>query len=280
MIRSLLFMPGNAPGMMLKSDFLGADTIIYDLEDAVSTTEKDAARDLVSSFLREIPPVRSKAAVRINGISTPYWREDLRAVAPVLCGNIIVPKSESAEMIRQIDQALEEFCVGNEKPGIYALIETAEGVENAYTISRSSPNVKGLLLGGEDLTTDIGCRRSAEGTEIQYARCRIINAATAAHIPVYDTPHTDIEDAAGLSGEAEKVRKLGFSGKLAIHPSQIPVINKVFSPTEEELSYAREVMDVYRDGMEKGLGAISLHGKMIDAPVVQRARKLLAGVIS
>ena len=158
---------------------------------------------------------------------------------------------------------------------IIPLIETALGVENAFEIASSSDRVRAIFLGAEDLTADLRCKRTKKGDEIFYSRGRIITAARAANIDVYDTPFTDVEDEEGLIEDAMFAKSLGFTGKAAISPRHVMAINEVFSPTIEEIEYAKEVMDIIKLAKEQGKGAISLHGKMIDAPIVARARQTL-----
>ena len=155
------------------------------------------------------------------------------------------------------------------------LLETAIGIENAFEIARSSDRMEALYLGAEDLTADLRCQRTRDGFEIQYARCRLVNAARAANIEVYDTPFTSIEDMDGLLQDALTAKSLGFSGKAVIHPKHVDTVNRVFSPSEKEIHYAQEVFAAIEEAKKLGKGAISLHGKMIDAPIVQRARRVL-----
>ena len=276
MNRSLLFIPGNNPGMIIKCECLGADMIILDLEDAVAISEKDAARHLIFCLLKYYRPKNIKIAVRINCLSSEFWEEDVRELAPMLGdGYIMLPKAESEQNIHTLEAAMDACCGGGARPRIIALIETAAGVENAWKIAGASPAMEALALGGEDYTSDIGCRRTEEGNELTYARFRVVNAAAAAGIRAVDTPYTDTENEENLAKESRYARSIGFTGKLAIHPSQVRIINECFSPTEEELNYAREVVALYTDALNRGLGAVALRGKMIDVPVFERAKRLL-----
>ncbi len=278
MLRSMLFIPGNSPGMLLKSDCLGAHAVIFDLEDSVAPSEKDAARQLVYCFLREIPLQHVRVLIRINGLSTPFGAEDIQLLAPVITAGIVLPKVESAEDIGALEAAVCAVRGHTEGLEIYPQLETARGIENAYEVATASSKVAALLLGGEDLTVDIGCRRTTGGEEISYARARLLNAAVAAGIGAYDTPYTDTENPEGLTEDVLKVHRLGFSGKMAIHPSQVDIINEGFAPSNAEISHAQEIVDVYEQAQEKGIGSVALHGKMIDVPVYERAKKLLAEV--
>ena len=155
------------------------------------------------------------------------------------------------------------------------LIETALGVENAFNIATASPRVAALFLGGEDLTADLRCKRTKQGNEINYARTRLVCAARAAGIDVYDTPFTDVNDDEGIIADAEYAKSLGFSGKAAIAPRHVRAINEVFSPSLKDIQYAKDVFEAIRIGKEQGKGAVSLRGKMIDKPIVERARQTL-----
>lgn len=279
MRRSMLFLPGNAPNMIINGDALGADSIILDLEDAVSPDEKDAARLLVKSAIEDMGFVDVEITVRINAIDTPYWKDDLEAIVPLKPDLIMPPKSASAADIQTLDRAIAEIeqrhgmPVGTVK--LIPLIETALGVERAFEIATASPRVVALFLGGEDLTADLRCKRTKAGNEIDYARKRLVCAARAAGIDVYDTPFTDVNDDEGIVVDAEYAKSLGFSGKSAIAPRHVRAINEVFSPSFADIEYAKLVFEAIRIGKLQGKGAVSLRGKMIDKPIVERARQTL-----
>ena len=279
MRRSMLFLPGNTPNMIINGDALGADCIILDLEDAVSPDEKDSARLLVRSAMKNMGFRGVEITVRINSIDTEYWRDDLEAIIPLNPDFIMPPKSGCAEDIKKIDAyitGIEEKC-GMDKGGVklIPLIETALGVENAFNIATASKRVAALFLGGEDLTADLRCKRTKSGNEINYARTRLVCAARAAGIDVYDTPFTDVNDDEGIIADAEYAKSLGFSGKAAIAPRHVRAINEVFSPSLKDIRYAQDVFEAIRLGKEQGKGAVSLRGKMIDKPIVERARQTL-----
>ena len=273
MRRSMLFLPGNNPNMLINGNCLGSDAVIFDLEDAVAPDQKDAARILVRNTLKYMDFRGCERIVRINSIGTPYWQEDLKALLPYKPDLILLPKTESARDILTIDAYMMEL--GSEV-GVMALIETALGVENAFQIASSSKRLKALFLGAEDLTADLRCKRTKEGREIEYARHRLVVAARAAGVDVYDTPFTDVNDDEGIVTDASLAKALGFTGKASISPRHVEVINSVFSPTQKDVDYAYEVMEAIALAKEQGKGAISLHGKMIDAPIVTRAEQTIA----
>ena len=278
MRRSMLFLPGNSPNILLNADFLGSDSIILDLEDAVAPTEKDAARILVRNAITSLGYTR-EVIVRINPVESPYWQKDLRAIIPVKPDMIMPTKVGCAADVKIVADFMtpleKEF--GMEEGGVkmIPLIETALGVENAYEIASADSRVTAIFLGGEDFTADMRCKRTKEGTEIFYARSRMVLAARAAGVDVYDTPWTDVEDYDGLIEDAKFAKSLGFTGKSSISPRHIPFINEVFSPTEEEIQYARDVFACIEKAKAEGKGVVSLRGKMIDAPIVARARQVL-----
>lgn len=261
----MLFLPGNTPNMIINGDALGADSIILDLEDAVSPDEKDSARLLVRSAMKNMGFAGCEITVRINSIDTDYWKDDLEAVIPLKPDLIMPPKASCAEDMRIIDEyiaGIERRCgmeVGTVK--LIPLIETALGVENAFNIASACPRVAALFLGGEDLTADLRCKRTKQSNEINYARTRLVCAARAAGVDVYDTPFTDVNDDEGIVRDAEYAKSLGFSGKSAIAPRHVRVINEVFSPSAKDIEYARLVFEAIRIGKEQGKGAVCCAAK-------------------
>lgn len=280
MRRSMLFLPGNNPNMLINASTLGADSVIFDLEDAVSPAEKDAARILVRNTMRYMDLAGCEVIVRINSVDTDYWRKDIDVILPEKPGLILLPKTSTPEdaltAASYIDEAEERLGIQKGTVGLMPLIETALGVENAFAIASSCDRVKALFLGAEDLTADLQCKRTKEGREIEYARTRLVVAARAAGVDVYDTPFTDVNDDEGIVVDANVAKALGFTGKASISPRHVEVINDVFSPTEAEIDYAYEVMDAIALAKAQGKGAIALHGKMIDAPIVARAERTIS----
>lgn len=279
MRRSMLFLPGNNPNMLINAASLMADAVIFDLEDAVSPAEKDAARILVRNTMRYTDLSVCEVIVRINSVDTPYWKADIDAILPERPSLLLLPKTASATDVKIVSDYMaevEERCgieVGT--VGIMPLIETALGVENSFSIA-SSERVRALFLGGEDLTADLQCKRTKEGKEIEYARTRLVVAARAAGVDVYDTPFTDVNDDEGIVTDTMFAKSLGFTGKASISPRHVEVINEIFSPTVAEINYAYEVIDAINLAKAQGKGAISLRGKMIDAPIVARAERTIA----
>jgi citrate lyase subunit beta/citryl-CoA lyase len=274
----MLFLPGNNPNMLINGAYLGADAIIFDLEDAVSPDEKDAARILVQHTLGALKFGSCGIIIRINSLDTPYWEKDVEALAP-LGPDIIMPaKAGDAACIHTLSAKIEE---AEKKAGlqkkvlIMPLIETALGLENSFAIASSDKRVTALYLGAEDLTADLRAPRTREGAEIAYARSRIVAAARAAGVDVLDTPFTDVNDLEGLRQDTLLARSLGFTGKGVISPRHVDIVNQVFSPGEKEIAYARRVIEAIEEARKRGMGAVSLDGKMIDPPIVERAKTVL-----
>ena len=280
MRRSMLFLPGNTPNMLINGNCLGSDAVIFDLEDAVSPAEKDAARILVRNTMRYMDFRGCETIIRINSTDTPYWKADLEAMMPQKPQLILLPKTGSPRDVLEVDgwmsQLEDRLGMERNTVGLMALIETALGVENAFAIATASKRVKALFLGAEDLTADLQCKRTKEGREIEYARTRLVAAARAAGVEVYDTPFTDVNDDEGIWTDTRLAKALGFTGKASISPRHVEVINQVFSPTEKEIDYAYEVMEAIALAKKQGRGVIALRGKMIDAPIVARARQTIA----
>lgn len=279
MRRSMLFLPGNTPNIIMNADVLGADAVILDLEDAVAPNQKDAARILVRNALKTMDFAGCEVIVRINPLSSGMWEEDLEEIIPCKPDIIMPTKIGSSQDVQQIAACItrieEKHQIEKGHTKIMPLIETARGVENSFHIAEADARVCAIFIGCEDLTADLCCERTKEGQEVFYARSRVVCAARAAGIDVYDTPFTDINDSEGLRKDSEFAKGLGFTGKACINPRQVDIVNEVFSPSEEAIAYARRVFQVIEEGKRMGRGAVALDGKMIDKPIVDRARRVL-----
>ena len=279
MRRTMLYLPGNNPNMLTRGHLFGSDGLVLYLDDAVSASEKDSARILVREVLKRGDFGKCEVTVRINGLDTEFWRDDLAAIVPFGIHGVRVPKAESAQTVKDLDEELSAvesragMPVGEVK--IFCLLETAFGVWNSYDIACSSPRVTAIIPGGEDLTASLRTSRSAEGTELEWTRRMLIVAARAAGVDALDTVFPRIADDEGLRREVEFVKQLGYDGKSVIHPNQIPIVHDVYAPTEKEISSARKIVAAARDAASRGLGAISVDGRMVDLPVVRRAEYTL-----
>ncbi|MGD8780322.1 MAG: aldolase/citrate lyase family protein [Ignavibacteria bacterium] len=274
--RSRLYLPGNEPKFYPNAGLHQPDGIILDLEDSVAHTEKDSAAILVRNVLRTIDFYGSERMVRINQL--PKGLDDLKYVIPHNVHVILIPKIESKEHVINIErevEVLKEFY--NVKDEIYfmPIIESAKGVVNAYEIAAASKFNCALAIGLEDYTADIGTQRTNEGKESYFARTAVVNAAKAAGIQAIDTVFSDVSDMEGLRESVIEAKSLGFEGKGCIHPRQIKVINEAFAPNEGEIEKAKKIVAAFEEAENKGIGVVSLGSKMIDAPIVKRAQKIV-----
>jgi citrate lyase subunit beta/citryl-CoA lyase len=277
-----MFVPGAKARLLEKARTAAADAVILDLEDGVAPEAKAEARGLIRQAL-DAGPFGPQVVVRINGWTGGLAQDDLAATLPgggvdAVC----LPKAENPDEV----QALARWLDGWEAQqglaagslGVLLMIETALGVLRALELARSSPRVQALCLGGEDLSRDLGAVRTREGQELAYARAHVVVAARAAGVWAIDTVYTDLQDEDGLRAEASQARRLGYSGQLLIHPNQIEPVHQAWAPSAAEIEWARRVLASFDEATARGDGVVALDGKMIDAPVVARARELLAAI--
>ena len=282
LIRSALFVPGNRLERLDKALATQADAVIIDLEDAVPPRQKDQARIDVAQRLAETP--NRKIIVRINGLATQEFASDLKAVVGPNLWGLLAPKIEDPIDVVNLNQALfeAEEAVGMRAGTlpVIALIESAKGVENIsrITTARTNPvRLYTVAFGAADYSLDLGIELTMGGEELFYARSRLPIACRAHNLaPPIDTPFMiDLKDIPALKADTARARKLGFMGKLCIHPNQIEPVNAIFSPGPDEITQAEKVIKAYEESEAKGLGAIQVDGKFVDLPVVERARRTL-----
>jgi citrate lyase subunit beta/citryl-CoA lyase len=274
--RSRLYLPGSEPKFFINARIHEADGYILDLEDSVHPDEKDAARILVRNTLREVGFGRGERMVRINQL--PLGIEDLAEVVPEAPDLILLPKTETPDAVREVDEAVTGLLGKNgmnHDVRLMPILESALGVENAFAIAKASPRVVALTIGLEDLTADLGVPKTAEGDETRYARSRLVNAAHAARVQAIDSVYGDVEDTDGLRRYGLRSRAMGFEGMGCIHPRQIAVIHEVYAPAAAEIEKAARIVAAFEEAQAKGLGVVSLGTKMIDPPVVARAQRVL-----
>lgn len=280
--RTLLFIPGNNPGMLANAASLGADMAIFDLEDAVAQAEKDAARILVRNALTYIKPQNMNVVVRSNALDTPYWRRDIAAAVQGGADFILMPKCSVPDDIYKTVATIEKEEQKRAIPGphiqVLALVETSAGIENAVSLAQSHPRLVGMQLGAEDLTAELGAKRTPKGDELIYARSRIIMACKSAGIKALDTPYPFVTDLEGLKEDAAFSAQLGFDGKTVISPHHVALVNEAFTPSEGRIRWAKRVMAAAARAKEEGKGAVSLDGMMIDLPIIKRADRILSRV--
>lgn len=278
---SRLYLPGNNPALMINAGLHSADGLILDLEDSVAPDRKDEARILVRNALRQLDFFGAERMVRINQGETGI--KDLNAVIPQGVDLIVIPKCERAEEVKDFSSIIGKIKKQFDLTGdvfLMPVIETALGVENAYEIARSSPEVVAMAIGLEDYTADLGVQRTHEGAESFYARTRIINASKAAGIQPIDSVFSDTEDLEALAENVKISKSLGFEGMGCIHPRQIEIIRQGFAPSEQEIEKAKKIIIAFEEAGKKGLGVIAIGSKMIDAPVVARAQRVVSQAIS
>lgn len=277
--RSMMFVPGNNPGMIADSRIYGADSIMFDLEDSVAYTEKDAARMLVYNALKTLDFGKKEVVVRINDLSSGLGALDLEAVVPAGAHVVRLPKTDCAQDVIDCEEEIarieEKHGIPVGTTGMMAAIESANGVLNAREIAHASDRLIGIALGAEDYVTDLKTTR-ADGIELLFARSMILNAARSAGIAALDTVYSDVNNEEGFLAEVELIRKLGFDGKSVINPRQIGALHRAFIPSEKDLNKAYAIMDAIAEANARGSGVASLKGKMIDRPVVIRAQRLIA----
>jgi citrate lyase subunit beta / citryl-CoA lyase len=279
LLRSLLYVPGNMPSMLQNIPLFNCDGVIIDLEDAVPLSEKDAARILVKRFLETYRERNKVVLVRINPLDSKWGYDDLRVVLPALPDGIRLPKADTPEIVERLDTRLTEFeeelDVEIGRFRILPSIESALGILNAATIARTSKRVFALAFGAEDYTVSMEIERTKEGEELFNARTRVLWSAKAAGIQAIDSIFADVNDMEGLRRETELIKRLGYTGKSLVNPRQIDVVHEVFAPKLDEIEYALQVIDAIKRARLMGTGVISLGGRMIDAPVVKRAVRVL-----
>ncbi|KAF9404854.1 hypothetical protein HW555_014140 [Spodoptera exigua] len=281
--RTMMFVPGSNASMLRDATLYGADSLMFDLEDAVSLKEKDSARLLVYHALRTFDYTSVETVVRINGLDT-VGRQDVEAMVSAGVNVIRLPKTETAQDIVDVAEVITEMetkygiKIGTIK--MMAAIESAEGVLNAREIAQASERLIGIALGAEDYVTNMKTHRYPDGQELFFARSFILHAARAAGIAAIDTVYSDINNTKGFLAEVERIKQLGFDGKSVINPRQIPLVNSVYEPTEKEIQQAKEVIWGIREAQAKGSGVISVNGKMVDKPIVERAERVIALAIA
>jgi citrate lyase subunit beta/citryl-CoA lyase len=276
--RSLLFVPGTRTDRIEKAIASEADAVIIDLEDAVELSEKEAVRDRVAGFLEK--KQAKKIFVRVNGVETEYFDQDMeKIVLPQVCG-LLIPKTEKPEDMRKIDQRITDLEKKKAIPAgqirLICQIETALGLHQATEIASSTPRVLALAFGAADLTLDLGAVLSKTGEELFFVRSWLVLASRLAGVYPIDSPYmVDFKDVEGLSREARLSRQLGFRGKLCIHPIQLGPIHEVFSPSQDEVNKAKRVVEAFEQAKQRGESAISLDGQFIDPPIYGRAKQIL-----
>ncbi len=277
--RTMLYVPGNNAGMIKDAGIYPADCIMFDLEDSVSAGEKDAARFLVYEALSTLDYPGKELVVRINDLSSRLGMDDLEAIVRTGKAVIRLPKTECAGDVlaceAQIARIEQENGIEVGSTGMMAAVESAAGVLNAKEIAVASPRLIGIALGAEDYVTDLRTNRSPEGIELLFARSMVLLAARAAGIDAIDTVYSEVNNEEGFRAEVRLIKQLGFDGKSVINPRQINPVHEIYTPTRKDIEKSLAIMEAIAEAARRGSGVAALNGKMIDKPVVERARYTL-----
>lgn len=281
--RSMLFIPGNNPGVIKDVHIYRPDSIMFDLEDAIAVTEKDSARFLVYNMLQKMRPVYKslniETVVRINALDTEYGIEDLEFIVRAQPDIIRIPKTDTPKDVLDVEAHVERIekeagiPVGTTK--LMVAIESPLGALNAYQIATSSKRLVGMAIGGEDYVTNLKTNRSPEGVELFTGRGLIVMAARAAGIDALDSVYSDVNNDEGFIKEATMIKQMGFSGKSLIHPRQIELLHKVYTPSDVDIKKAKKIVDATREALEQNKGVFTVDGKMVDKPIIERAEHVL-----
>ncbi|HBO37605.1 MAG TPA: citrate (pro-3S)-lyase subunit beta [Pasteurellaceae bacterium] len=275
----MLFIPGSNAAMLSNSFIYKPDSIMFDLEDAVALKEKDTARILVAHALQHPLYQDIETVVRVNPLDSEFGLADLNAVVRAGVDIVRMPKTETAQDVIDIDNAIAEIekACGREvgSTGLLAAIESPLGITQANQIATASKRLIGIALGAEDYVRNLKTERSPEGIELLFARCSILQAARAAGIQAFDTVYSNANNEEGFLAEATLIKQLGFDGKSLINPRQIELLHNLFAPTQKDVEQAQKIIDAASEAAEQGLGVVSLNGKMIDSPIIERARLVL-----
>ncbi len=275
--RSMMFLNAQKPSLIKDPYIYKVDSLMLDLEDAVAVTAKDTARFSLYHALTTIDYRGAERVVRINGLDTDLWEEDIRCCVAGGADVIRIPKTENADMVRAVEEkvvaAEEEF---NREPGstlIMSALESAKGVMNAYEVCTSSDRMIGVALSGGDYTKDLQTKITGTGVELMGARQQMIIAARAAGVQCFDTVWTNLDDMEGFKKDVETIHMMGFDGKSCINPRQIDIVHKIFTPTEKEIIFSEKVIKEIDDKKAKGIGVFTVDGKMIDIAFYDGAKR-------
>ena len=278
--RTMMFLNAQKPGLIKDPYIYRPDSIMLDLEDAVAENQKDAARFSLYHALKTIDYRGCERVVRINGLDTPYWKEDIRCAVAGGCDAIRIPKTERPEDVRTVEgrigAAEKEFGIPEGRTLIMAAIESARGVMKALDICEASERLFGIALSGGDYTKDLQTHITGTGIELMGARQNMIIAARAAGVQCFDTVYTNLDDMEGFRRDVETIHLMGFDGKSIINPRQITIVHEIFTPTPKDIIFAEKVVKEIDDKKARGIGVFTVDGKMIDISFYDGARRIIA----
>lgn len=277
--RTMMFLNAQKPGLIKDPYIYKPDSIMLDLEDAVAENQKDAARFSLYHALKEINYRGCERVVRINGLDTPYWKEDIRCAVAGGCDAVRIPKTERPEDIRAVENEIriaeDDFGIPEGRTLIMAAIESARGVMKALDICEYSERMFGIALSGGDYTKDLQTYITGTGIELMGARQNMIIAARAAKVQCFDTVFTDLDDMEGFRKDVETIHLMGFDGKSIVNPRQIPVVHDIFTPSRKDITFAEKVVKEIEEKKAQGIGVFTVDGKMIDIAFYDGAKRTI-----
>lgn len=277
--RTMMFLNAQKPGLVKDPYIYKPDSLMLDLEDAVAENQKDVARFSLYHALKEIDYRGCERVVRINGLDTEYWKEDIRCAVAGGCDAIRIPKTERPEEVRAVEAEIaaaeKDFDIPEGRTLIMAAIESARGVMKALDVCEASERLFGIALSGGDYTKDLQTHITGTGVELMGARQNMIIAARAAKVQCFDTVFTNLDDMEGFRREVETIHLMGFDGKSIVNPRQIPVVHEIFTPTPKDILFAEKVVKEIDDKKEKGIGVFTVDGKMIDIAFYDGAKRTI-----
>ena len=277
--RTMLFMNAQRPGLIKDAYVYGADSIMLDLEDAVAENQKDSARFSLYHALKEVDYGDTEVIVRINGLDTPHWREDVRVCVAGGADGLRIAKTESAQDVRTVEEATlaaeREFGVEEGRTLLMAAIESPRSVLNAYEICTASPRLFGVAISGGDYRKCMQVKVVPGGIEMLAARGHLLIAARAAGVQCFDTVFTNLDDDEGFRAEVQQNKDMGFDGKSLINPRQIPIVHEMLAPTQREIADAEKIVRAFRENADKGVGVFTINGKMVDVAFVPGAERVI-----
>lgn len=278
--RTMLYMPGDSLRKIQKGASIQVDSIIMDLEDGVAFSQKEQGRITVTEALQTLDFGSSERLVRINPMSSEFAKDDFEGTVAAHPDGYVIPKVESPEEVIEISDWLTHIEGKNgwelRSINLFAIIETSLGLINLRDIVESSRRLKAVMFGAQDFASSVGAIRSEDGHELLYARSQLITYTKAFGLQAIDTPHLAIDDLEGLADETRRMMNLGFDGKMVIHPKQIPVIEKVYMPSDDEIEYATALIKTFQEHQSAGKSVFAFRGKMVDMPNIVSARQVLA----
>ena len=279
MRKSALFVPGNQASMHVSAFAFDVDAIIFDLEDAVALHHKESARTLLRHSLSTLTMFKIPKYVRVNPIDSPFFKEDIQQMIQAPIDGLMIPKADVYNLPQIIKWCKEVEKQHNKKQTpFWIIVESALGVETLWEMVNTTDRITHILLGGEDLMSDLHVKQTHDRQELAYPRAKVAMVSKAKKLLCYDTPYVEINNEQGLLDDAIQAKNVGFDSKIAIHPSQVDVINAVFSYTEDEINQAKEIIEAYNQAQQQGLGAFSFQGKMVDKPILDRAMHIINSI--